>query len=88
MNQFNGCGRLVKDFMIVNPVPGILGNVTHKQINTFPIGPGAVQVCFKGVATLMGNMGHIQPLRVYFLSGGVCGSLLLRSERELTLNGN
>ena len=32
MNQFNGCGQLVKDFMIVNPVPGILGNVTHTAV--------------------------------------------------------
>ena len=59
--EFNSGLQFIKGFVIVNPVPGILGNVAHKEINTFPVGPGAVQDRFKGVAATVRGSGDLKP---------------------------
>ena len=46
--------------MIIDPVSRVLGHMAHEQINTFPVGPGAVQLGFKGVATFMRGVVHLQ----------------------------
>ena len=46
--------------MIIDPVSRVLGHMTHEQINTFPVGPGAIQFGLKGVAAFVRGMVHLQ----------------------------
>ena len=48
--------------MIIDPVSSVLGHMAHKKINTFPVGPGAVQLRFKGVAAFVRGVVHFQSL--------------------------
>ena len=46
--------------MIIDPVSCVFGHMTHEQINTFPVGPGAIQFGFKGVAAFVRGMVQLQ----------------------------
>lgn len=48
--------------MIIDPVSRVLGHMAHEQINTFPVGPGAIQFGFKGVAAFVRGMVQLQGL--------------------------
>ena len=48
--------------MIIDPVSSVLGHMAHKKINTFPVGPGTVQLRFKGVAAFVRGVVHFQSL--------------------------
>ena len=48
--------------MIIDPVSCVFGHMTHEQINTFPVGPGAIQFGFKGVAAFVRGMVQFQSL--------------------------
>ena len=52
--------EFIQGFVIIDPIPGIFGNVAHKQINTLSIGPGAVQQGFKRMAATMRGSRYVQ----------------------------